>query len=444
MEDIKEYKFKNKYLNHFFRQNDIFFIKVKENANKITYTEIKNGSKNAIVIIIDQKINNIKEDKRLRELAFSIIDNIKKPDNIYINTRLDLKSRSIVTISNKMCIKLKQIDTKIKNALIVYNYFKFKELIERQGYNTFYEQYKVARINETQTQVFKHTKGKLEDYFYITSLKNIVRIYKKEVDPKTDYNNPSFKDKMLFEYLNNFFSKYAIIVYDQEKVKRFISNYYVTEVQSEDQVIIFINNFLSFYKLVTNNIFSYKYAYEFDLKSCMVFNNKKAKDVKYYNFYSYFDDVMANKINYDNFMFMLEILDLNEHISTKKKIINYISILELLLVKGSNNISVQLQTKCIKLINKKNYSQKEIKLAYDYRSKIIHGECEEAVDKLHQLYLMDNYKFTKEELEYEVYLNFDQMIEQRLNDRLYIILIIVLRKFIFNNQFITYLKQTTE
>lgn len=441
MEDIKKYKFKNKYLNYFFWQNDVFFIKVKENDNKITYTEMKKDSKNIITIIIDQKIRSIKEDKRLRKLAFSIIDNIKKPDYLYTNMRLDFKSQSIITISNKMCIKLKPIDTKIKNALIVYNYFKFKELIEKQSYNTFYEQYKAAGVNETQTQVLKHKKGNIEDYFYIGTLKNIIRIYKKEVDSKIDYNNPSFKDKMLFEYLNNYFSKFAVVVYDQEKVKKFISNYYVTEVQSEDQVVTFINNFLSFYKLITNNKFSYKNNYKFNLKDCMLFNNKKAENIKYRNFYNYFDDIMVNKNNYDNFMFMLEILDLNEHISAKKKIINYISVLELLLVKGNNNISTQLQTKCINLLKGNKYSQNEIKLAYDYRSKIIHGEYEEAVTKLHHLSLINDYKFTKEELEYEIYLNFEQMIEQRLSERLYIILKVALRYFIFKNNSIIYLKQ---
>lgn len=441
MEEIKEYKFKNKYLNSFFWQNKVFFIKVKENDNKITYTEVKKDGKNVITIIIDQKISSIKEDKRLRKLAFSIIENIKKPDCLYTDMRLDFKSQSIITISNKLCIKLKPIDIKIKNALIVYNYFKFKELVEKQGYNTFYEQYKVAGVNETQNQVFKHARGKIEDYFYIVTLKNIIRIYKKEVDSKIDYNNPSFKDKMLFEYLNNYFSKFAVIIYDQEKTKNFISKYYVTEVQSEDQIRTFINNFLSFYKLITNNSFSYEYNFKYNLKKCMLFNNEKAKNIKYRNFSNYFDDVMVNENNYDNFMFMLEILDLNEHISDKKKIINYISILELLLVKGNNNISVQLQAKCINLLKDNKYSQNEIKIAYDYRSKIIHGEYEAAIDKLHQLSLINEYKFTKEELEYEIYLNFEQMVEQRLSERLYVILVVVLRSFIFKNHFIIYLKQ---
>ncbi len=88
----------------------------------------------------------------------------------------------------------------------------------------------------------------------------------------------------------------------------------------------------------------------------MAFNNKKVKNIKYSNFYNYFDDAMENKNNYKNFMFILEILDLNEQISAKKKIINYISILELLLVKGNNNISKQLQNKCINLLKRDKYS----------------------------------------------------------------------------------------
>ena len=198
---------------------------------------------------------------------------------------------------------------------------------------------------------------------------------------------------------------------------------------------------MSFYRIITNNEFSYKNNYKFKLNDFMVFNNKKVKNIKYSNFYNYFDDAMENKNNYKNFMFILEILDLNEQISAKKKIINYISILELLLVKGNNNISKQLQNKCINLLKRDKYSQNEIKLAYDYRSKIIHGEYEEAIVKLHQLKLINDYSFTIEEIEYEIYLNFDQMLEQRLSERLYMILTVALRNFIFKNNSIISLKQ---
>ena len=106
MKNIMEYKFKSKYLNDFFYENNVVFTKVKENNNKVTYTKIKKNNKNFIEVVIDQKIGSIKEDKELRNLAFDIIDNIKKPKCIYTHIRLNFDYQSIIPISEKICIKI--------------------------------------------------------------------------------------------------------------------------------------------------------------------------------------------------------------------------------------------------------------------------------------------------------------------------------------------------
>lgn len=442
MKDMRPYKFKNRYLNHFFWNNNVFFIKAKDINNKIICYPVKQNNETYILTIINEKITNIKEHEEVSKLVFLIIDNVKKPDYLYIDKRLDLNNTCNIYLSKKMNIKITKIDNKTKIDLIVYNYFKFKSLIKKQGYDKFYEQYKVCGINENIDQVIRQTRGSIDDYFYITTLKNIIRIYKKEVDNKIDYTNPSFKDKMIFKYLDNYFSKFAIIDYDKDKVKKFISDYYITEIQSEDQSRDFVNNLIFFYQQITNNTFVHKNSYKFSLKECSVFSAKKAKQIKYKHFEKYFDHVMEKEKNYNNLMFMLEILDLTEYPSDRKKIINYISIFELLLVKGNRDISLQLQKKCIKLLNNKGYSENEIKLAYDYRSKIIHGEHKEAIDKLHQLSLIDNYQFTKEELEYEIYLNYEQMLEKRLCERLHVALKLILKYFIFNNQYLNNIKKS--
>jgi len=442
MKNLRGYKFKSKYLNYFFWKNNIIFMKVTENKNKIAYTKIQKDNKEYIVIIIDEKIKNIKESKKVRELVFFIVDKINKPNLFYTDMRLNFNSQNTVVLSNKMEIKIVPIDKKIKNALIVYNFFKTKALIEKQGFNNFYSQFKIAGSNETQTQMLKHVKGKIDDYFYIVTLKNIIRIYKKETKSELNYNAPSFKDKMLFKYFDNYFSKFAVINYDEKKVMNFISKYYITDIQSEDQSRAFVENFLLFYQITTNNLFSYEDSYKFKLQDCSLFNTRKAKKIKYQHFYRYFDSVMEKTNNYNNFMFMLETLDLTEYVSNKKNIISYFSILELLLVNGNKNISIQLQDKCISLLKKGEYSYEEIKLAYDYRSKIIHGEYEEAIKKLHQIALLDQYSFSKAELEYEIYLNFDQMIEEKLRKRLNYVVKTLIKYFIYNNQNLIKLKSS--
>jgi len=96
MKNLRGYKFKSKYLNYFFWKNNIIFMKVTENKNKIAYTKIQKDNKEYIVIIIDEKIKNIKESKKVRELVFFIVDKINKPNLFYTDMRLNFNSHSSI------------------------------------------------------------------------------------------------------------------------------------------------------------------------------------------------------------------------------------------------------------------------------------------------------------------------------------------------------------
>lgn len=368
-------------------------------------------------------------------------------DYLYINKRYNLKEK--LCLSKKLDINIKKIDNKLKYAYIIYNYFKIKDLIKRQGYNSFLLQYKLAQTNECLNKIHdKIEKGIIKekginDYFYIGSIKNIIRIYYKEVDNKLDYKNPSFNDGMLFKYLNNYFSKFVIIDYNKEKIKQFISKYYITENESEDHVYEFVDSFLQFYKIVTNEDFGYEYKNKLNLKNHIIHNTRKALKFKFKNFFQYFDKVIEDEENYCNFMFMLEILELDKYHSNKKDIINYISVFELLLVKGRKNLSNQIKNKCMKLLNYKNYTDNELKIIYDYRSKIIHGEYKSAINKLHELSFLEKYKSTKEDIEYEDYCSKEQILEEKIRNQLFNILKIILKYFVINNDYIKQLKEKT-
>lgn len=244
---------------------------------------------------------------------------------------------------------------------------------------------------------------------------------------------------MLFKYLDNYFSKYVIIDYDKIKIKNFISKYYITEIQSEDLSIHFVDEFLSFYQTISNMSFVYQKSYNLNLEHLSLFNYKKASNIKCKKFYKYFDNLVKEDENYYNFMFLLEILELTKNNSSTKNIINYMSAIELLLVKGDKNISNQIQNKCIQLLDN-SYSKNEFKLIYNYRSKIIHGDYKKSLDKLKDLSLIDKYKLTNEEIQNDIYLNTNQLLEKKVRQDLFKALIVILKNFIFKNKELKYLK----
>lgn len=449
MENIKEYKSKYSYINKFFWSNNVFLMKADTSEkDKIIYQEIDYKNKKGECIILNNKVSDKKRFEILKTIVFSKIDSIKLPDYLYVKGRYNLNEN--LCLSKKLNINVKKIDNRLKYAYVTYNYFKIKDLIERQGFDSFFLQYKLSRTNEYLNSIYKKVdkgiikKNYIEDYFYISTIKNIIHIYSKEINNKIDYENPPFDDRMLFKYLDNYFSKFVIIDYNKEKIKNFISKYYITEKQSEDHVCGFVDNFLFLYKIITNINLSYETKHKLNFKKHTLFNTRKPLEFKFKNFFKYFDKIVEDDENYYNFLFILEILELNKHHSDKKDIINYTSVFDLLLVKdGDKRISNQIQNKCMMLLKYKGYTHNELKIIYDYRSKIIHGEYKSAINKLHELSLLDKYKSSEEEAEYENYYSKEQILEEKIRNQLFNILKVILRCFVINNNYIKQLKNKT-
>lgn len=442
MKNLRVYKSKYSYINNFFWNNNLFLMMADTNKkNTVTLYDLNYNNQKYLCAIMNNKLNGNKKFEVLKKLTFNVInDNI--PDYLYVNKRYNVNSE--IYLSKKMSIKIKRIDDRVKNAFIIYNYFKIKDLIKNQGYNTFLNHYKLSGGNEYLSNIYdkinkKLIKCSIDDYFYIGSIKNIIHIYCNEVDNRIDYKNPLFKNKLLFKYLDNYFSKYLIIDYDRVLVKEWISKYYITENQSDDKVYSFIQKFLSFYKIISNMRFQYKNNYDLNFKHFSLFNHKKIEKIKYKNFYKYFDNILEDKDNYYNFMFLIEILELNEKNSDKKNIVNYVSALELLLVKGDKKISNQFQRKIIKLLNNA-YLENELRLIYDYRSKIVHGDYKGSIEKLQELSLIKKYEITKEDLDINEYSNFVQLLEEKIRIQLFKILTLVLKIFVFHNEQLTKIK----
>lgn len=443
VENLRNYKSKYEYINDFFLSNNIVLMIADTNRkDKVSIGEINYNNDKYSCVVMDSKMDSSKKFDVLKTIAFQLINRKFQSGYLYVDKRYNIGNE--ITLSKTMGIKIRKINKKIKDALITYHFFKIKDLINRQKYDNFFRQYKTATCNEKLSKIYykiehKIITGTTDEYFYIVTIKNIIHIYSKEVDKKIDYNSPSFEDEMIFKYLDNYFDKYVMISYDEIKVKEFISKYYINEVQAQDLVHSFINEFLHFYQIITNMNFPLHNSYNFDLKKLAVFDYRKASSIKYKDFYKKFDEIIEDEENYYNFMFLLEILELTKSHSDKKDIINYMSIFELLLVKGDKNISSQIQDKGSKFLTK-NYSKEEFKLVYDYRSKIIHGDYKRSIDKLQKLSLLPKYRITKEKIQDEIYSNINQILEQKVKDNLFHALVLILRCFVFNNQKIKSIK----
>lgn len=445
MKNLRKYDSKYDYINKFFLFNNIILMLADTNKrNKVMIYDFHYDEQKYICIISSNKMSSKKRFELIKELVFNISDERIESNYLYVNKRYKIDAE--IFLSKKINIKMNKIDNKTKNMFVTYNYFKIKDLINRQGYGNFYKQYKSIRKNELLNKIYYKIKkniitGTVDEYLYIGTIKNIIHIYSKEIDKTVDYNDPSFNDNMLFKYLDNYFDKFVIINYSKEEVKNFISKYYISESQSEDLVYSFVNEFIIFYQMITNNKFFYENSHNFNLKNLTLFNYKKASDIKYKKFYKYFDSMLDDDKNYYNFMFLLEILELTKHNSDKKNIINFVSIFEILLVKGDKNISYQIQNKIIKLLNN-NYSKNEFKLIYEYRSKIIHGDYKKSIYVLKDLLLIKKNEITVDEIQNDTYSNIYQLLDKRIKKEMFNALVILLRYFVFKNKKIKFIKNS--
>ncbi len=447
MKEVKIYKFKHQIINDFFLENDIIFIRKKsQDKEKYSYCNISIQDRNYTAILLNNKVNYKHFFQFLNKKTQELINSITIPNTLFVNQRIQLDTE--LMLSKGLEITLRNVDSKIKNAYVVSFYFELKEMIKIIGQKKFLQQYRVAYTNPDTFFMSKMMKkgiidrNRIYDFIEIVILKNIIHIYSKEKDASVDYKDPSFKDNMLLKYIENYFSKLCMITYNPIKVKKFIAKYYIQDSQVEDRVHFFVYNFLMFYQMVTNVLLNCENDFSGKIKSYPdeIFHAKKILKLKHKSFYKCFDKIMIQEENFLNFMFILEMMNFKVINSDRKCIIDYVSILELLLVNEDKNISSQLQEKCIKIMKNYNFRVEEIKLIYDYRSKIIHGEYKNAMKKLQELSKLDKYMLSEIEIKNEIYLNQDQMIEEKVQQQLYLILMVAFKFFVFHNSYLKKLK----
>lgn len=444
MEKYRIYKSNNKVVNEILSANNIIIV-INTFENFIGHIGFKQKINNIDYQIIMVGKNEINLNNALL-LANHYIDKLNgKEVNNEILTEMRANLDFDSTIVEMFNMKLHYFSNDEKSKYILFNYFSIKQLMKKYGIKKFYHYYKESCVDHYINYLYNNIHIDMADYFTIVELKYIIQIYKKEVDNTIELKKAKMTSGMLLKYLDNYFSKCILISYDRAKIKEYIHQYYVTDFQSDDNILSFIHNILYLYQELNNVKFRYEIVYNYD------YSNKMYKNylTKFYPKINgeLLQKVMLKKDNYKIIMFLFELIDTKHYRSEKKQIIDYISVLELILIHDSSDkddtISRQFIYK-IKAVMKKNgiysFDKKKLYLIYSYRSKVIHGDYFGIEKVLIQLTKLKPYDLNKKKFYNETYLTKLQLVEEIMLKRVKFIFRKVLLTFFKNNNYIIKLK----
>lgn len=443
MQKYKVYLTKNKKITEALLGNNIVLVtdrQIKEKACGLIKCEY-HKEKYTVCVVSDNyrlktKITNILVENHLKNYSFQ---------NLYFtNCRFNIKEN--IYISNNLNIYMHYLNKKDKNVLILNHFFKLKDIIKKYGKEKVLMNYKYYHHNNTVLSLQKKVTISFDDYFYLGDIKKIIRLYKKEVSTNIDINDPDLTDEMILNYLDNYYSKLIVISYDEAKIKNFIIKYYQTNVQAEDKIYPFINSLVYIYNLLNNTNIEYDNYYNSKYKLI----NSKVKKYHDKKTNKIIDDIFSNEENYYNIISIFDnILEIKKQCNTGKMIVDYVTVLEQLLTHSPKNdktdtISKQFITKidiCLNRINNKEYSNKELREIYTYRSKMTHGEYMLLQKCLKRLSKMDIYIINQAILEEEIYSTELQLVEEKLKERVEELFKIMFKMFLTENKYINDLKQ---
>lgn len=441
MNKFAVYKFKYKIINEFLLNSNMILIVDLENKKETSniFSQELDGEKYNIVILPNIKV----KAKAAQKIVKLYLDKSELDDVLYTYTRMDIYDK--IYISRKLNIYMHYLNEKDKKTLILKHYYKIKEILKKYEREELLINYNFYNGNNAIDFIKKKVTIDIDDYFYLGGLKKIIKLYKQELYKELDLKRPNLNDKMIFKYLDNYFSKFIVISYDKALTKDFLKKYYITDMQSEDQTRGFIENIIYTYNKLNGTNIDYETRYKFE----NVFNRSFAKKNVDKKSANVIDKLFEVNNNYNNMMFMFETIEIKKYYSTKKKIINYITALELLLTHSPKNnksdtISKQFINKvylCLKKINIEQFSLKELKEVYTYRSKIIHGDYNAINKCLKNLAKLDPYFINDKILKEEMYSTHLQLIENILGKRTKLLFEMIFNLYIKDYEYINILKQ---
>lgn len=432
---MKNYQSKNKYINAYLNE---FQIKIKNGKQKAL---IKSENPTFKIYYLPTINYNA-----IKKIITSSIHHHNFGSILFTNMRDNLKENLYISKTLNICFS--NLPNPDKLTLIMHHFYRTKDAIKKVELEKALFYYRRFNWYESISWMTKNAYNCIEEYLYIGSLKTLVKTYQKEVDPSIDILNPILTDSMILKYLDNYFSKLIVISYNEEVIKDFLFDYYRTEAQAEDNTNGFLRNIIFTYQAITSKSFEYKNQYQYKLGYYENFHYIPNRVKNFKNLYVKLDTLIANEENYNKLLFMYELLEVHDYKSEMKRIVNYITAMELMLThspkSNEDTISCQFIQKslwCLDKIKKKDFSKKELKLIYTYRSKIIHSDRKALAKIIKSLSKMPEYTLNEKQLKEEIYLYQDQLIESILEKRTEKLFKLIFTLFIKDYPYINELKE---
>lgn len=230
-----------------------------------------------------------------------------------------------------------------------------------------------------------------------------------------------------------------IEIKDWQSIDNFLAIYYdiknIDEIEARDYRNYFIEDFMNlfnkvnFSQKVITGLGPSKNDLSF-LHDASDLNNKDMSEViNVLEKPIIVDNFINTKSDHLSFQFIIETLNSTKLRTYRNRCITYVTILEFMLTKPkkySNNKSISFQfynniIKCYEYLNRKIY-KRELRLIYEYRSSILHGDFENVRKCLEQLINLlplkkhiQNVKYIYSELDFDN-LYYEEILSIRLNE----------------------------
>lgn len=366
-------------------------------------------------------------------------------------TNFRFKIKKELYLSKYFNIKLRNPNEEERKLLnsIIFN--SVKEIIKTTTQDKIIQLFKCYKVRQRANDLFK--KVKTEDinlYFDLIRLFYIVTIYNKEFKLKKE--NFIFEDKNIYDAIDNFIKNIVLLdTSNKQIIINTIASYYNLSPEQEshqDYLITFYKGIMNIYNklyprsdeesaclLLTINITPDLYSNlvritnDCTLKIQME-NQKKFIQNIHYNLIDLF--LQNSEDNPKIFIFLVELFE--ERHFGRTEVLNYITFFDLILTHKPNqnkfNVEdsifqqfIQKISACVSLTgdikneNDLKWLKSELKLMYNYRSDILHGNFNKIIEDLEKFL---NIPYYREEIDrkYSFYSQKTMAIEELILERL--------------------------
>ncbi len=384
--------------------------------------KIEERYNNLINLNFEDRISNLfKTDEYIRTNIFLTIFKypLKKERQIsklYPIFLRNPKNNEAESIGKKLRAKILKILNSIEDLTLILDETKFSEKLSLKDFDI--------------SDIIIYSRI-IENFVSLNNKEDLKRLL--EEGKLNSYNLSLF---IIEDYLKELI---IIEIKDWQSIDNFLAIYYdiknIDEIEARDYRNYFIEDFMNlfnkvnFSQKVITGLGPSKNDLSF-LHDASDLNNKDMSEViNVLEKPIIVDNFINTKSDHLSFQFIIETLNSTKLRTYRNRCITYVTILEFMLTKPkkySNNKSISFQfynniTKCYDYLNRK-ISKRELKLIYEYRSSILHGDFENVRKCLEQLINLpplkkhiQNVKYIYSELDFDN-LYYEEILSIRLNE----------------------------